>query len=642
MPRHDVCPKKQLFFCRNALFAQKNARKMTANTPQAQKWNNSIFLHCHISNDTITFQMNTIRKLAHGIEKKYKISMLFSPVVMIGEVVLEVLIPLLMSRIIDIGIANKDAAYTAKIGLLMTAAALLSLTFGVLGGRLGAVTSQGLSHNLRRRLFDTVLAFSFGNVDHFSASSLVTRLTTDVTNVQNACMMILRGCIRAPFMLVSGTIMAVIINARLALVFAVAIPFLALVLGIINSRAFPLFRLMLSRYDTLNGVVQENLTAIRVVKSFVRGDFESHKFEQAAAAVRDAQFRAEKHIIKTIPVMQMTVYACIIAVLWFGGNMTIRGEMKTGELVSFLTYITQVLMSLMMLGMMFVQLVVTRASVKRICEVLDKKIDIENPALSLSTSVPDGKNYFSRVTNGSVEFRNVSFSYEKKQSNLVLNNVSLKIESGQIVGIIGGTGSSKTTLVQLIPRLYDVLSGAVLAGGIDVRKYDLTALRNSVAMVLQKNTLFSGTIEENLRWGNENASIAEIEAAAKAADAHDFVSALPDGYQTVLGQGGVNLSGGQKQRLCIARALLKKPKILILDDSTSAVDTATDSRIRTALRQSLPDTTKIIIAQRISSVSDADVIFVLDDGKIAGSGTHEALLKTNNIYREIFESQNKA
>ena len=584
--------------------------------------------------------MNVIHKLLHGIEKKYRISMIFSPVVMIGEVVLEVIIPLLMARIIDVGIYNHDVSYTARTGLLMISAAVVSLTCGVLGGKLGAYSSQGMSHNLRKRLFDKVLSFSFSNVDHFSSSSLVTRLTTDVTNVQNACMMILRGCIRAPFMLISGTIMAFLINARLALVFIVAIPFLSLALALINRRAFPLFRLMLKRYDTLNSVVQENLTAIRVVKSFVRGEKEIEKFKDAADSVRDAQFRAEKHIVKTIPIMQMTVYSCIIAVLWFGGNMTIRGDMKTGELVSFLTYITQVLMSLMMLGMMFVQIVVTRASVTRISEVLDEEIDIKNPCLQLCKCAHEGKKCFERVTNGSVEFKNVSFSYEKKASNTVLSDVSLKIECGQTAAIIGGTGSSKSTLVQLIPRLYDVLSGMVLVGGIDVRKYDLAALRNSVAMVLQKNTLFSGTIKENLKWGNENASDIELINACKAADAHEFVTSLPDGYDTVLGQGGVNLSGGQKQRLCIARALLKNPKILILDDSTSAVDTATDSRIREALKNSLPDTTKIIIAQRISSVKDADIIFVLDDGKITGEGTHEELLQTNTIYREVFESQN--
>ena len=584
--------------------------------------------------------MQIIKKLLLGIEKRYKISMAFSPVVMIGEVILEVIIPLLMARIIDIGIYNKDFAYTLKIGLLMFAVSVFSLTFGVLGGRLGAVASQGMSHNLRRRLFDKVLSFSFSNVDHFSSSSLVTRLTTDVNNVQNACRMLLRGCIRAPFMLVTGTIMAFTLNSRLALIFLVAIPFLATVLMVINSKAFPLFRLMLKRYDTLNNVVQENLTAIRVIKSFVRQDHEIDKFEDAANAVREAQLKAEKHIIKTIPLMQMTVYACVISVLWFGGNMTIRGEMKTGELISFLTYITQILMSLMMLGMMFVQLVITRASVTRIVEVLDEEIDIKNPAPCRCRNVPDEKQCFKVVTNGAIEFRHVSFSYEKKADNLVLDDVSLKIESGQMVGIIGGTGSSKSTLVQLIPRLYDTLSGSVLVGGLDVRKYDIASLRDNVAVVLQKNTLFSGTIAENLRWGNENASDEELIKACKASDAHEFVSALPEGYNTVLGQGGVNLSGGQKQRLCIARALLKKPKILILDDSTSAVDTATDARIRQALRNSLPDTTKIIIAQRIASVSDADTIFVLDEGKLSGQGKHEELLSSNEIYREVFESQN--
>ncbi|MCR5605323.1 MAG: ABC transporter ATP-binding protein/permease [Treponema sp.] len=586
--------------------------------------------------------MSTLHKLLHGIEKKYKVSMAFSPLAMIGEVVMEIIIPLIMANIVDVGIANQDLAYTTKVGLLMVIAACISLSFGVLGSRLGAVSSQGMSRNLRRRLFNKVLDFSFGNVDHFSSSSLVTRLTTDVTNVQNACMLILRGFIRAPFMLISGTIMACFINARLALIFFVAIPFLAIVLSLINAKAFPLFKVMLKKYDGLNNVVQENLTAIRVVKSFVRGKHEIEKFEKAADGVRESQLRAEKRIIITIPVLQMTVYACTIAVLWFGGNMTITGKMKTGELISFLTYIAQVLMSLMMLGMMFVQLVLTRASVSRICEVLDEDIDIKNPA-PVDVVKEDGTNakgYFDKVTNGSIEFRHVSFSYEKNAENCVLEDINLKIESGQMVGILGGTGSSKSTLVQLIPRLYDVLSGQVIVGGIDVRKYNLVPLRDSVAMVLQKNVLFSGTIADNLRWGNENASDEELVKACIASDAQEFVSTLPDGYNTELGQGGVNLSGGQKQRLCIARALLKNPKILIMDDSTSAVDTATDSRIRAALRNSLPDTTKIIIAQRISSVQDADVIFVLDDGKISGFGTHEELLKNNAIYREVYESQN--
>ena len=442
-------------------------------------------------------------------------------------------------------------------------------------------------------------------------------------------------------MLLSGSAMVFFINARLSLIFALAIPILGAFLFFISRSAFPLFRLMLDRYDKMNGVVQENLSAIRVVKSFVKEMGETKKFAEAAEGVKDAQFRAEKHIIKTIPAMQFTVYASTIAVLWFGALMIRSGQMKTGELVSFISYITQILMSLMMLGMMFVQLVVTRASVKRIAEVLDEESDIKNPALFLSAKTPEDKKYFSRVTNGSVEFKNVSFFYGENSRAPVLSAVNLRIESGQTVGIIGGTGSAKSTLVQLIPRLYDAKGGTVLVGGIDVQKYDLATLRNSTAMVLQKNTLFSGTIAENLRWGNKNATQKELEDAAKAADAHNFIKSLPAGYETVLGQGGVNLSGGQKQRLCIARALLKKPSILILDDSTSAVDTATDRRIRESLRRENPDTTKIIIAQRISSVQDADVIFVLDDGKISGSGTHEELLQSNKIYREVYESQNK-
>jgi ATP-binding cassette subfamily B protein len=588
--------------------------------------------------------MSNIGKLLQGLEKKFKVYSLLSPLTMVGEVVMETVIPLLMAKIIDVGITNHDVSYVIKMGIVMVAAACLSMTCGALGARFSAVASLGFSRNLRKRLFAKVQDFSFGNVDHFSTSSLVTRLTTDVTNTQNTYQMIIRMCVRAPFMLISGTIMACLLNKQLSVVFFVVIPLLAICLAFIGVSAYPRFRVMLKQYDNLNNTVQENVTAIRVVKSFVRGKFENDKFDKAADEVRKTQLKAEKIVILNMPLMQIVVYACIIVVMWFGGKMIVVGQMQTGELISFITYITQILMSLMMLSMVFIMIILSRASISRIVEVLDEVPEIQNPA-PVSIVGEDGKTtsaVFNRVQNGSVDFKNVSFSYTKDSNNCVLEDVNLHIESGQVVGLLGGTGSSKTTLVSLIPRLYDTLLGTVSVGGIDVRKYDLVTLRDSVAMVLQKNVLFSGTIKENLRWGNEHATDEEIKAACVAADADEFVRSFPDGYDTDLGQGGVNISGGQKQRLCIARALLKKPKILILDDSTSAVDTATDARIRTALRNSLPDTTKIIIAQRIASVKEADVIFVLDNGKICGTGTHDELLKSNEIYREVYESQQSA
>ena len=585
--------------------------------------------------------MSSLRKLLNGLEGKYKLYSLLTPVTMIGEVIMEVIIPLMMSRIIDIGIANKNLAYVLKIGLLMVAMACVSLSFGALGARFGAVASLGFARNLRRNLFRKVQDFSFGNVDHFSTSSLVTRLTTDVTNVQNTYQMLIRICFRAPIMLVSGTLMACSSNLRLSTVFFVAIPVLAVVLGFIIAVSYPRFRKMLAQYDDLNSKVQENLIAIRVVKSFVRTPYESAKFNGSASLLRNLQVQAEKVVILNGPVMQLVVYACIVAALFFGGRMIVFGDMLTGQLISFISYITQILMSLMMLSMTFVMLVLSRASINRIVEVLDEEPEIRNPE-PRAVEHPDGSSgeaVFDRVPNGSIDFKNVVFSYSHDVDKAVLNDINLHIDSGAVVGIIGGTGSSKTTLVSLIPRLYDVMAGSVSVGGIDVRKYELKALRDSVSMVLQKNVLFSGTIRENLLWGNPKASDEEIKAACIAADADEFVSSLPQGYDTDLGQGGVNLSGGQKQRLCIARALLKKPKVLILDDSTSAVDTATDARIRKALRNTLPETTKLIIAQRISSVQDADIIYVLDGGRIHGAGTHAELLKNDAIYREVYDSQ---
>ena len=574
--------------------------------------------------------MKTVSTLLSGLEKKYKLCTILSPITMIGEVGLEVAIPYIMAKIIDVGIANHDLAYTAKAGFLMVGAALLSMCCGVLSGRFAAVASQGFGANLRGRLFNKVQGFSFGNVDKFSTASLVTRLTTDVTNVQNTFQMVIRMCIRSPIMLISAAWMSFYINKNLASMFFVVLPLLAVLLFFIGKSAFPRFQVMLKKYDSLNATVQENINAMRVVKAFVRGEHENEKFRSVANDVRDAQFRAEKIIILNMPLMQLVMYICIILALWQGGNLIIGGTLQTGQLISFITYISQVLMSLMMLSMIFVMLVISKASISRVMEVFEEEVDIVEDACS------DMK-----VMDGSVEFSNVSFSYNKSKSTTVLDNISFFLKSGQTAGIIGGTGSAKSTLVQLIPRLYDTLEGTVKVGGQDVKSYTLQELRSQVAMVLQNNVLFSGTIKENLLWGNENASDEELIGACISANAHDFITSFPEGYETELGQGGVNLSGGQKQRLCIARALLKNPKILILDDSTSAVDTATDANIRQALKNSLPETTKIIIAQRISSVQDCDVIFVMDDGKIVDKGKHEELLQISELYKEVYESQQK-
>ncbi len=579
--------------------------------------------------------MSNISKMMKGLERRFKVFSVLSPVTMIGEVVMETLIPLMMSRIIDYGIPNKNLRYVVISGLIMILMAIFSLVCGFSSGRFSALASQGFSRNLRRNLFSKVQSFSFGNVDRFSTSSLVTRLTTDVTNVQNTYQMIIRMCIRAPFMLLSGLALSLLINRKLSIIFLIAIPFLVLVLFLLSSRAYPRFQKMLGQYDKLNNTVQENLIAVRVVKSFVREDFEKEKFETSADTLRRMQVRAEKLVIFIMPVMQIVIYMAIIAALWFGGRMVTFGGMKSGELISFLSYIGQVLMSLMMLSMVFIMLVLSRASISRIVEVLDEEAEIKNPPAS--DDCPHGG--VREVKDGSIDFENVSFSYLKDKNNLVLENINLHIDSGSVVGIIGGTGSSKSTLVSLIPRLYDCLDGSVKVGGLDVKKYNLLTLRDSVAMVLQKNVLFSGSVKDNLRWGNENASDEEVVEVCKAAACDDFITSLPDGYDSHVEQGGTNFSGGQKQRLCIARALLKNPKILILDDSTSALDTATDAKIRHALKSSLPESTKIIIAQRIASVQEADVIFVMDNGKINGFGSHEELLKNNEIYREVYESQ---
>ena len=561
---------------------------------------------------------------------KYKKYAILAPIAITGEVVMEVLIPFVMANIINNGIRKGDIGYVVKMGLLMALMSVVSLCFGAIAGRFAAVASMGFSKNLRSSLFKKVQDFSFSNIDKFSTASLVTRLTTDVTNAQNAFMMIIRTAFRAPIMLIFAFIMAININPKLSTVFIVVVPVLAFIMIVVLMNAHPRFLKMLTKYDTMNSRIQENLVGIRVVKAFVRESFEKKNFEDTADDVRKAQVFAEKLIILVSPFMQMCIYACIVAIIWFGGNMSISGEMEIGYLASFITYVTQILMSLMMLSMIFMMIIISRASIERITQVLDETPDIKDF---------DGESAV--AADGSIVFENVKFSYFNDMNNLALENINLTVKSGETIGIIGGTGSSKTTLVQLIPRLYDATEGRVLVGGHDVREYSIEALRNEVAMVLQKNVLFSGTIKENLLWGDENATDDEIYDACKAACAHDFIMSFPDGYETDLGQGGVNVSGGQKQRLCIARALIKKPRIIILDDSTSAVDTATDSSIRKAFREKLADTTTIIIAQRISSVKDADRIIVMDDGKIDAIGTHDELLAGNMIYREVYESQQK-
>ena len=575
--------------------------------------------------------MSSLKLLLDKLQTKYKVAAFFSPLAMIGEVSMEVYSPLIMARILDTGIQNGDAVYTAKTGLLMILMAILSLAFGTLSARLAAVAALGFSKNLRQRLFAKVQNFSFSNIDKFSTASLVTRLTTDVTNLQNLFMMAVRTCIRSPVMLISAVIMSMKINVRLSLIFLCAIPILALFLGIIISKSFPKFQSMFQKYDALNASVQENLNGIRVVKAYVRGRHENLKFECACDDLRKNQIDAEKIVILNLPLMQITMFVCTLLVIWFGARFIIAGSMQTGQLISFITYNTQVLMSLMMISMIFISIVLSRVSILRVREVLLEKIRLQN---NENAKTQSEKKF-------SIEFENVSFSYNDKADNTVLDRINLKIEQGTTLGILGGTGSSKTTLVSLIPRLYDTLSGSVKIAGIDVKDWDMTELRKHVAFVLQNNLLFSQTIRENLKWGNEDASDAEIEEACKIACADDFINRLPEKYDTILSQGGTNLSGGQKQRLCIARALLKKSEIIIFDDSTSAVDTATEKKINKALRTSFSDTTKIIIAQRISSVVDADVILVMDGGRIVDSGKHDELLSRCDIYREVYETQSR-
>lgn len=570
-----------------------------------------------------------IKKLA-SYAAEFKKDTVLSPVYVALEVVMETIIPLLMAMIIDKGIGKGDMKYVTIVGVAMLLVSFLSLAFGVLGGKHAAKASTGFARNLRKGMYYNIQNFSFSNIDKYSTAGLITRLTTDVTNVQNAFQMIIRMFIRAPFMLVTATSMCIYINPKLSLIFIGAIIFLGVVLYFIMTRVHPYFVEVFKKYDDLNASVQENLTSIRTVKAYVREEHETSKFYKASEVLYQFFIRAEKLIIINGPAMQFTIYSCILLLSWLGAKMIVSNSLTTGELMSLFAYTTNILMSLMFLSMIFVMVIMSKSSAERITEVLNEKSDLTNC-----------KNPIYEVKDGSITFKDVNFSYSKNIENSVLEDVNIKINSGETIGIIGGTGSAKSTLVQLIPRLYDTTKGSVEVGGIDVKNYDIETLRDEVSMVLQKNVLFSGTIKENLRWGNKEATDEEIIAACRQAQAEEFIETLPDKYDTHIEQGGTNVSGGQKQRLCIARALLKKPKILILDDSTSAVDTKTDELIRRAFKETIPDTTKIIIAQRISSVEEADRIIVLNDGKIDGFGTHDELLKTNDIYAEVYESQVK-
>ena len=571
-----------------------------------------------------------IKKMASYIGS-YKKQAILTPALVLVEVAFEVLIPFLMGKIVDVGITGGNFSYVFRTGGLMVLMALGALLTGALCARCAVTASNGFAKNLRMALFSRIQAFSFRNTNKFTTPSLITRLTNDVTNIQQAFQMCVRMLTRAPFMLILASIMATRISADLSIILFCAIPLLAGVVALLARYGLPRFEAMLQKYDMMNAKTQETLVAIRVVKAFVRGDYETTQFKDAAAALKNAQRRAEKLMVLAMPVMQIAMYGCILLVVWIGGRYIINGMMHTGELMSFISYITQILMSLMMIMMVFVVLVLSGASAKRIREALD-----EEPAIR-----DDGADPALAPRDGSVSFDNVCFSYADNPENLTLTDINLNIRSGEVIGVIGASGSAKTALVQLIPRLYDVLAGSVRVGGRDVRDYAIETLRGSIGMVLQQNVLFSGTIKENLRWGNEAASDEELVEACAAAQADGFIRAFPDGYDTKIEQGGVNVSGGQKQRLCIARALLKRPKILILDDSTSAVDTATDAAIRDALRRVHADTTVIIIAQRIMSVMEADRIVVLDEGVIHGLGTHEELLANNEIYRDVYHSQQK-
>ena len=570
-----------------------------------------------------------IKQLLKSV-REFKKDALLTPLFVVLEVVMEVVIPLVMAMLIDKGIDGQDMGAIWKYGIILVACAMLALVFGAAAGTFAARASTGFARNLRHDMYYNVQNFSFSNIDKFSTGSIVTRLTTDVTNVQNAFQMCTRIAVRCPVMLVFALIMAAKINSRMALVFLAVAPVLAIGLGILMHVVGPIFERVFKIYDRMNIVVQENVRGIRVVKTYVREDHETEKFQNVSSMLYRTFSKAQKVLACNMPLMQLCIYGCMLLISWFGARLIVGGSMTTGELTSMFSYAMQILMSLMMVSMVFVMITMAKASAERVVEILEEQPDLHNPA-----------NPVHEVETGSVDFENVDFSYKGDEHKLALKNVNLHIKAGQTVGILGGTGSAKSTLVQLIPRLYDTTGGSVKVGGIDVRDYDIEALRDQVAMVLQKNVLFSGTIKDNLRWGNENASDAELERVCKLSQADEFIQQMPDKYDTHIEQGGSNVSGGQKQRLCIARALLKKPKILILDDSTSAVDTKTDALIRKAFAEEIPNTTKIIIAQRVSSVQDADQIIILDGGAVQAVGTHDELLANNTIYQEIYNQQNR-
>lgn len=573
--------------------------------------------------------MGMIKQLSKSI-RQYKKDAILSPVFVTGEVILEVLVPTIMALLIDNGINKGDMNYIIKVGIILVICCMASLFCGIMSGKYAAKASAGFAANLRHDMYYKVQDYSFLNIDKFSTASIVTRLTTDITNVQMAFMMIIRIAVRSPIMLISAFFAVLRINRSVAIIYLCAIPVLGIGLYLIMSNAHPIFKRVFKKYDKLNAIVQENLYGIRVVKSYVREDHEIEKFDNSSQEIYDDFTKAEKLLAFNAPLMQFCVYACLLFASWLGAKYIIGGQMLTGNLVSITTYTFQILMSLMILSMVFVMITMAKTSAERITEILAEEPDIK-----------DIDKPVTEVKDGSVKFEDVSFSYAKRMDKLCLSHVNLDIKSGETIGIIGGTGSSKSSLVQLIPRLYDVTEGSVKVGGVDVRNYDIEALRDEVAMVLQKNVLFSGTIKENLRWGNKDATDEELKHVCELACADEFIEQFPDKYDTYIEQGGSNVSGGQKQRLCIARALLKKPKILILDDSTSAVDTATDAKIRKAFREEIPETTKFIIAQRISSVEDADKVIIINNGKIEAFGTPDELMKTNDIYREIYISQTK-
>lgn len=560
--------------------------------------------------------------------KEFKKASIATPLFMIGEVIMEMIIPMLMAFIIDEGVNKGDMKNIYLAGGLMLLTAVCSLMFGIGGGVFGAKASTGFARNLRKAMYENIQTFSFSNIDKFSTSGLVTRLTTDVTNIQNAYQMMLRMAMRAPFSLIFAMLMSFYISPRLASIYLIAVLLLGVVLAIIVGNATRHFNQAFPKYDDLNESVQENVSAIRVVKAYVREDYENKKFKKASENIYKIFCKAEGIVAWNSPVMSLAVYACIILISWIGAHMIVQDQLTTGQLMSLLTYCMTILMNLMMLSMIFVMITMSVASARRVCEVLEEKPELANPEKPIF-----------EVKDGSIRFDHVNFSYKKNADTPVLKDINLEIKSGETIGIVGGTGSAKSSLVNLISRLYDVTDGRLLVGGVDVRDYDMEVLRNQVAVVLQNNVLFSGTILENLRWGDKNATEEECRKACELACADEFIQKLPDGYETYIEQGGTNVSGGQKQRLCIARALLKKPKILILDDSTSAVDTATDAKIRKAFAEEIPGTTKLIIAQRISSVEHADRIIVLNEGQIDGFGTHKELLAGNEIYREVYESQ---